>query len=190
MIPLRLIVNRDLTLLTHLGSKRARIPPKSRTSAMQPSVSPAYVHGDKQVSPGPLLVVGERRFKWYCVSTRAKPVPADVEAAARSHIADANLNEASDLGFVVLHRCGPEFYFLIVCSWRGDNEIWETVYARDRADGAFRDWPRPAPHLPTFCVWEIGAVAHESLAWRRYLMSGRDAAARDAWLADQYDGPT
>jgi len=156
---------------------------------MQDSVSPAYVHGDKHASPGPMLTAGPRRFKWYGISTLEKPVPAEIEAKARSHIAGADLGEASDLGFVVLHRCGPEFYFLILCSWRGENEIWETVYARDRGDAGFRDWPRPAPHLPTFCVWEMGAVAHETLAWRRYLMSKRDEAARQAWLADQYDGP-
>ena len=58
----------------------------------------------------------------------------------------------------------------------------------DRDDHGFRDWPRPGPHLPTFYVWEMGAVAHESLAWSRYLRSPRDAAAREAWMADQYQG--
>ena len=27
-----------------------------------------------------------------------------------------------DLGFVILHRCGESFYFLIVSTWRNDNE--------------------------------------------------------------------
>lgn len=156
---------------------------------MQESVSPAYVHGDKQVSPGPILVVGPRQFKWYDISTSERPVPADVETKARSHITNADLSEASDLGFVVLHRCGLEFYFLILCSWRGNNEIWETVYALDRGYDGFRLWSRPEPHLPTFCVWEMGAVAFECLAWGSYLKSKRDDAARAAWLADQYEGP-
>src|ERR1700754_796414 len=175
-----------MMLLPCFGGLWVKFPPKSRIPTMQESVSLDYVHGDKHVSPGPILVAGPRRFKWYDISTLERPVPADVETKARSHVAQANLDEASDLGFVVLHRCGLDFYFLIACSWRGSNEIWETVYAIDRGDEGFRAWPRPEPHLPTFCVWEMGAVAHESLAWRRYLMSKRDDAAREAWFADRY----
>jgi hypothetical protein len=103
-------------------------------------------------------------------------------------LAETELDGVSALGFVVLHRCGPDFYFLIVCSWQGNNEIWESVYAKDKDDTGFRNWPRPGAHIPTFCVWEMGAVAHESRAWRRYLMSGRDEPAATAWLADQYAG--
>src|ERR1700754_2720249 len=100
-----------MMLLPCFGGLWVKFPPKSRIPTMQESVSLDYVHGDKHVSP------------------LERPVPADVETKARSHVAQANLDEASDLGFVVLHRCGLDFYFLIVCSWRGSNEIWETVYA-------------------------------------------------------------
>jgi hypothetical protein len=41
------------------------------------------------------------------------------------------------------------------------------------------------PHKGTFCVWEMGAVVHEQQAWIRYLCSARDAAAAQAYLADQ-----
>lgn len=41
---------------------------------------------------------------------------------------------------------------------------------------------------PTFCVWELGIVAHEALAWARYLASPRDAAALAAWRADIFFG--
>jgi len=157
---------------------------------MSDAVSAAYVHGDKLVTPGPLLDLKGRRLKWYRIATPELPVPEAVEAMARGFLGHADLEGASELGFVVLHRCGPDFYFLIVCSWLGNNEIWETVFAKDRGDAGFRDWPRPGPHLPTFCVWEMGAVAHEARAWRRYLMSRRDQAARTAWLADQIEGET
>ena len=32
---------------------------------------------------------------------------------------------------VVLHRCGSDFYFLIVCTWRNENELWQTVWYKD-----------------------------------------------------------
>ena len=152
------------------------------------AVSAAYVHRDKLVSPGPRLELKGRQLKWYQVAMPDLPVPAGIEAMARDFLARAKLEGVGPLGFVVLHRCGPDFYFLIVCSWQGNNEIWETVFAKDRDDANFRDWPRPGAHLPTFCVWEMGAVAHESAAWRRFLLSKRDQAARTAWLVDQYEG--
>ncbi|HEX3653819.1 MAG TPA: hypothetical protein VHU18_13450 [Rhizomicrobium sp.] len=102
------------------------------------------------------------RLKWYCVAAPDQPVPPEIEAMARSVPAETDLQSVSAFGFVVLHRCGSDFYFLIVCSWQGNNEIWETVYAKDKVDSGFRDWPRPGAHVPTFCIREMGAVAHES----------------------------
>jgi hypothetical protein len=155
---------------------------------MRESVHPGYVHRDKRVDPRPLLAAGSRRLKWYDVAAPDLPVPHDIHAMARSFLARADLEQLSKLGFVILHRCGVDFYFLLACSWQGNNEIWESVYAKDAQDSGFREFPHPGPHRGTYCVWEMGAVAHESAAWRRYLLSSRDTAARDAWLADQYAG--
>jgi len=155
---------------------------------MSESVDLAYVHRDKRVAAGPLLVVEGRRLKWYDIAADDLPVPADVYAMARDFLTRADLSQLGELGFVILHRCGAEFYFLIACSWRGNNEIWESVYAKDAGDAGFREFPHPGPHRGTYCVWEMGAVAHESQAWRRYLLSKRDDAAREAWLRDQYEG--
>ena len=90
---------------------------------------------------------------------------------------------------MILHRCGESFYFLLVCTWRNDNEVWETVWAKDgepmppsgrgRSTGA---------HRPTFCVWELGAVWHEQQAWSRFLRSPRGRGARDAYLRDTFEG--
>ena len=35
-----------------------------------------------------------------------------------------------ELGFVILHRCGEDFYFLLISTWRNENELWETVWAK------------------------------------------------------------
>ena len=65
----------------------------------------------------------------------------------------------------------------------------ETIWAKaGESDAFFRPWPREGTHAPTFCVWELGAVAHEREAWARYLRSGRDEAARRAYLGDLYEG--
>ena len=73
---------------------------------------------------------------------------------------------------MILHRCGESFYFLLVSTWRNDNELWETVWAKDGDDElGFQPWPIEGTHRPTFCVWELGAVWHEQQAWSRYLRS-------------------
>ena len=66
---------------------------------------------------------------------------------------------------MILHRCGEAFYFLLVSTWQNDNELWETVWAKNGSDDlGFRPWPLDGTHRPTFCVWELGAVWHEQRA--------------------------
>jgi hypothetical protein len=165
------------------------MPDKPASSAQVPDAfSAGYVHKSKQVRPRPVLAAAGRQLKWYDIAVAE--VPERIHQMARVCLERelGGLDQLGPLGFVVLHRCGEDFYFLIACSWRGNNEIWETVFAKDADDADFRDFPRPGPHIPTFCVWEMGAVAHESLAWSRFLRSGRDSAAVTAWLVDQYEG--
>ena len=85
----------------------------------------------------------------------------------------------------ILHRCGSDFYFLIVSTWRGNNELWETVfYKNGDAMADFDLWPRDGMHKPTFCVWELSPVWHEKEAWERFLKSSRDEPAAQSWLRD------
>ena len=83
-----------------------------------------------------------------------------------------------ELGFVILHRCGESFYFLLVCTWRNENELWETVWAKDGdGDRPSEPWPLEGTHRPTFCVWELGA-SPRARAWSRFLRSPRATATR------------
>ena len=115
-------------------------------------------------------------------------MPDRIRRLARRGLDDAvrlgELRLGSSLGFVVLHRCGESFYFLLVSTWQNDNELWETVWAKDGEDDPeFHPWPLEGTHRPTFCVWELGAVAHERLAWSAYLLSERDDARGTATSA-------
>ena len=100
----------------------------------------------------------------------------------------AAIELVDDLGFVLLHRCGESFYFLLVSTWRNDNELWETVWAKSGDDVGFHPWPLEGPHRPTFCVWELGAVCHEQRAWSRFLAGPRDAAAEEVYLRESLAG--
>ena len=154
-----------------------------------PGVRIEYEHAFKRIEPGETITAAGAVLKWYEIAPASAPVPPAIGDLARQALEEVELDLAGELGFVVLHRCGESFYFLIVSTWRNDNELWESVWAKDGGDAAtFEPWPIGRGHRPTFCVWELGAVCHEQRAWSRYLRSGRDARAKDAYLGDSYAG--
>lgn len=157
------------------------------------SVAADYHHAEKVVRPEPSLALDGTMLKWYDLAAHDGPVPLAIRAIARRCLRDASradeLGALGELGFVVLHRCSDDFYFLLVCTWRNENELWQTVWARDgEHDALFRPWPAEDAHRPTYCVWELGAVCHERASWTRYLLSPRDEAARHEYLRDRYSG--
>lgn len=158
-----------------------------------PAVDPTYRHAAKLARPASTIALGEAVLKWYDIAPADDPLPDEVRALARRALAEGvrlgELRVVDGLGFVILHRCGDGFHFLLVQTWRNDNELWETVWAKDGDDDpGFHPWPVESGHRPTFCVWELGAVAYERLAWSRYLLSARDEAAKRAYLADAFEG--
>jgi hypothetical protein len=157
------------------------------------SVQPEYQHYDKVIVPGAGVDLGSTYLKWYDIYVPEAPInPALGQEARRFLQAETDswgLDLTKQLGFVILHRCGESFYFLLVQSWRNNQELWETVYYRDAESTGFRPFPRPRSHIGTFCVWELGAVWHEQGAWSRFLRTNRDEAAIQSYLGDQYSGP-
>ena len=151
-------------------------------------VAPSYQHVSKCVTPGQSIETDGAVLKWYGLAPDDQSVPDEIDRLARSYLARTSL-EAKGLGFVILHRCGNDFYFLIVSTWRGNNEVWETVfYKNGEAMADFALWPRDGLHKPTYCVWELAAVWHEKEAWERFLFSARDEAAAQIWQGDLYLG--
>ena len=152
-----------------------------------------YRHMTKLIRPAPAITIADAKLKWYDIAPEDEPIPGGLQVLARGNLHSAaesgSLDPAGDLGFVILHRCGESFYFLIVSTWRNDNELWETVWAKNgEGEATFRLWPLEGTHRPTFCVWELGAVWHEQQAWSRFLRSARGATAREAYLRDTFEG--
>ena len=152
-------------------------------------VAAPYQHTPKQVAPGESIETSGAILKWYTLYPEGQPVPNKIESLARSYVAQHAV-EAKGLGFVILHRCGNYFYFLIVNTWRGNNEVWETVFYKDgEAMPDFALWPREKTHKPTYCVWELVPVWHEKESWERFLKSSREEEEAQTWLNDRYSGP-
>jgi hypothetical protein len=150
-------------------------------------VAANYVHGDKLAIPGEGIVAGTSQLKWSNIAPDDAAVPREIEKLAREYLKDVRV--AGDLGFVILHRCGEAFYFLLVSTWRNENELWESVYAkRSVEDAGFSPYLIQSPHRGTFCVWELGVVWHEQQAWKRFLLSRRGPDDVSVYLHDRYEG--
>lgn len=157
--------------------------------ATDSGIDAGYRHNPKRSTPGEPLETPGAVFKWYGLHPDDRPVPEEISSLARAYLT-TNPLEARGLGFVILHRCGKDFYFLLVSTWRNSNELWETVLYKDGdAMPDFAPFPRDGAHKPAFCVWELVPVWHEQQAWERFLLSARDEAAAQAWMGDLYAGP-
>jgi hypothetical protein len=155
-------------------------------------VHAGYRHLTKEIASGASIELAGSVLKWYDIAPADEPVPGPIRALARGSLRGAVDSGAialdNDLGFVILHRCGESFYFLLVSTWRNDNELWESVWAKDGDASGFHPWPLGGTHRPTFCVWELGAVWHEQQAWSRFLRSERGEEEREAYLHDLFAG--
>ena len=158
-------------------------------------VPATYRHHQRLLTPAPPQWIdgGDAAvvLKWYRLAREDTPGPAQLCRRARDHVAvevaRGALTFPYGMGFVVLHHSDPLDY-LIVGSWRANQELWETLFIQDaRVDDAFQR-AQPGENAPTLCVWELAPVWHEREVWVRYLESPRDVAARRAWLDDLRHG--
>ena len=76
------------------------------------------------------------------------------------------LRIAGDLGFVILDLSGESFYFLLISTWRNENELWETVWAKTGPDDPLFQSVAARRHaLSGFLRLGARAASHERVAW-------------------------
>jgi hypothetical protein len=154
-------------------------------------VSSTYQHQPKFVRPGPALVTNDVYLKWALIEPESLPItPTQVNEAQTfllEELSAGRLKLTNEVGFVVQHRCA-KVLILYVCTWRGDNEVWETLYHTVLEPEAHYKVTTRENTSPTFCVWVLPAVLHEQRAWVKYLESSRDHLAQEAYLSDQLTG--
>ena len=115
----------------HAGSRRQRECTRTHRRACRRTTatwrrSPARSRASRSTKPSSSGTTSGRttnRCRWRSGRSR--------DAACGTRRAPARSATLGELGFVVLHRCGESFYFLLVCTWRNENELWETVWAKD-----------------------------------------------------------
>jgi hypothetical protein len=156
------------------------------------NVSASYEHEWRVAEPGEPLVLPQAVFKWYHVHREGQPVFGAMVAEARKIIveamAQADWSPSYGLNFALLH-VSTAHAFLIAGIWRGHQELWERIYAKDLAlDGPFTRVATDGADAPAACVWEMGVICHERMAWHRYLFSDRTDSDKRAWLEDTFTG--
>lgn len=149
----------------------------------------SYQHYDKFVEPNERIILPNSVLKWYNIAKKEEPVPPEINDLARKFLEKESSQDLGEYGFVILHRCGKDFYFLLVSSWKNGNELWESVCAKDgEKDKDFKPFTFATHHRGTFCIWELAAVWHERNAFRNFLLSAQDETAKRDFLQDIYRG--
>jgi hypothetical protein len=156
------------------------------------NVPPTYQHEWRVAEALAPIILPQTIFKWYHVRRAGVPIPADLDAEARAVLGGAATAGAwtpeYGLNFALLH-VSTAHAFLIAGTWRGHQELWERAYFKDLAsDGPFTRTDLSGEDAPTMCVWEMGVLCHERMAWHRYLFSARTDADKHRWLADTFTG--
>lgn len=152
-------------------------------------VSTAYRHYEKVIRSHGVIDPAISRLKWYDINRSDQPTEQAIRDLAQRFVsrklASDDRPTAEELGFVLLHRCGERFYFLGLCTWRGNNELWKTIYylETDTMED-FALFPQDEPHRDTFCVWELAVVGYEMQAWTTYLTSNRTDQDADRYLTE------
>lgn len=149
-------------------------------------VSPSYRHYEKTIY-GKGVMQPNSRLKWYEIARGSQPIEQAIRDLALDFLSHqttlAGVPSMQELGFVFLHRCGQGFYFLGVCTWRKNNELWKTMFYFEAGKTEdFTLFPQDEGHKDTFCVWELAVVSHETLAWTTYLQSDRTDQDADTYL--------
>ncbi len=149
-----------------------------------------YTHEWRVATPQEPIFVPGGVFKWSHVHREEVDVRADVDASARRVIDESvpGWDLQYGLNIALLHQT-TTVAFLIIGIWRGHNELWIRSYVFDLAKGgAFTRVDSSGEDAPAACVWELGVICHERMAWHRYLFSERSDADKHAWLSDSYSG--
>jgi hypothetical protein len=155
-------------------------------------VPEGYAYYEKVITPREGLSLDGAYLKWYDLYPADAEITAQQASETRAFLqarAEAGrLKLQGELGFVILHRAGA-YLLLLVTTWRNTNEMWESIYVKDLSKpGGYEALTFDSDHKGTYCVWELGIVWHERHAWVRFLSSKRDAAAKQAYVADVFAG--
>jgi hypothetical protein len=96
------------------------------------------------------------------------------------------INPGNGLGFAILSESN-----LNVARWDKKYPIVlvNTLYEIKRSDKKISKFKKlNINEFGAFCMWELGIVAHEKEAWKKYLASQRNQLDKEEYLFDKIEG--
>jgi hypothetical protein len=150
-----------------------------------------YHHYDCAISPHRPVELPNIVLKWYEIRKPELIIPLpflrETRSFLESEIKGDRIELGYGLGFVLLHYT-EEAAYLIIGTWKNNQELWESLYIKHFNDEGTFQRINLGVDGPTLCVWDMAAVWHEREAWVEYLNSKRSEDDKIRYLEDQYSG--
>ena len=127
--------------------------------------------------------VGDWRLKLYGLAAPDRGVRPELLDITRA-LAEQSLPPAADAhgaAFAIAHDA--RFPIALIYWWQDENELHSRIYA-----GASLDRMEPADPTALGCVWELGIIEFERLAWIADVIGNPDGPDLDAYLSRRFDG--
>jgi hypothetical protein len=146
---------------------------------------PDYEHEPRIAVPDGLVTAPGLVFKWYNmtkkISQNAGMLRQDIEHAKDflgGLVVKGRILPLSGLGFVILSEQGN---FLNTAIWDKKTPyiLKNTIYDGEKRLGLDNG---------AFCAWELGIVAHEAKAWKKYLVTGKTEQDKREYLENTIQG--
>jgi hypothetical protein len=126
---------------------------------------------------------GDWRLKLYGLAPPERGVRPELLDVTRA-LAEQSLPpaaEAHGAAFAIAHDA--RFPIALIYLWQDENELHSRIYA-----GASLDRMEPADPTALGCVWELGIIEFERLAWIADVIGNPDGPDLDAYLGRRFDG--
>jgi hypothetical protein len=126
---------------------------------------------------------GDWRLMLYGLAAPERGVRPELLDITRA-LAEQSLPPVADAhgaAFAIAHDA--RFPIALIYWWQDENELHSRIYA-----GASLDRLEPVAPTALGCVWELGIIEFERLAWIADVIGNPDGPDLDAYLSRRFDG--
>ena len=145
-----------------------------------------YKHQSRTVRSRGLVTTPSLFLKLYSMAKDAHPTNKTISDATRlleREVAEGKIDPLTGLGFAILSEG-----MLNVARWDKEYPIVvkNQIYGFEGSINSAK--PLDIMDVGSFCIWELGIVAHEKEAWKRFLDSERGKNEKCGYLSDFIEG--
>ena len=117
--------------------------------------------------------------KMYAISASGDPVPIPDFLPQLHAMKRQEATRWSSIPAFAIFHAGSSFYYLVLCQWRNENELFVRVAVKEPGG-----WVEQ-PSKYSFCLWDMDVMWHERASYIKWMYSGSPNLA--AYRADRGD---